>query len=290
VLKSGDRHLFRLRGRLNYGNFTWRNLIAALVFANAVLLHGQSLAVYSELQRVDPFGQIVAADRGVRPREILSPAAPRNGFVSFHVAVTAPPGANYFLYVVTWPQNACRVALYKEHFAKTEAGWIPDALEPITHLPHFGAMPDPAANIPNQTTRVYLLDVWLPPDAKPPAFRLEVQLKMGDWTIWPMEVRVLPVSVPAAHGDTTRPLPAIGQSADTAARAPVEDYLRGVQESREIDAETVRAVIRRNAVQDMALAGQIDREALKNLWQAPHPAGAEWYFRVRDWIYRQLTR
>src|SRR5690349_5716802 len=112
--------------------------------AGAALLNGQTLAVYSEFQRVDPFGNIVAADRGGTPREILSPAAPRNGFVSFHVAVTAPAGTNYFLYVVPAPLNACRVALYKEHFTRTPTGWIPDALEPITRLPQFATMPDPA--------------------------------------------------------------------------------------------------------------------------------------------------
>jgi hypothetical protein len=259
-----------------------------LTFAVA---HGQSLAVYSELQRVDPFGEIVAADRGTgSPREILSPAAPRNGFVSFHVAVTAPAGTNYFLYVVAQPVNACRVALYKEHFTKTDAGWIPDGLEPITRLPHFGAMPDPAAKIPGQTTRVYLLDVWIPPEARPPGFRLEVQLKTGDWIVWPMEIRVLPVSVPATSGGPTRPLPALELSANAAAAAPLEDYFAGVAESREIDIDTVRAVIRRNAIQDVALAAHVDRAALKKLWQAQHVAGAEWHLRVRDWIYRQLTR
>lgn len=261
-----------------------------MALACAALLRGQSLAVYSEFQRPDPFGQIVAADRGALPREILSPAAPRNGFVSFHIAVTAPPNSNYFLYIVTNPLNACRVALYKEHFTKTEAGWIPDALEPVTHLPHFGAMPDPAAGIPEQTTRAYLLDVWIPPEARPPGFRLEVQLKTGDWMVWPMEVRVLPVSVPAASGSVTRSLPAVEQGADTAVRAPVEDYFAGVSESREIDEDTVRAVIRRNAMQDVTLARPLDRDALRKLWQAPHPAGAEWYLRIRDWIYKQLAR
>src|SRR5438270_8816561 len=81
-----------------------RSLTFIAVLANAAL-HGQSLAVYSEFQRVDPFGQIVAVDRGPQPREILSPAAPRNGFVSFHIAVTGPPGLNYFLYIVTSPLN-----------------------------------------------------------------------------------------------------------------------------------------------------------------------------------------
>ena len=253
-------------------------------------MRGQTLQVYSEFQRPDPFGGIVAPDRGAKPREILSPAAPRGGFVSFHIAVSVPPGENYFLYIVPNPADVCRVSLYKEQFTKTAAGWIPDALEPITHLPHFGAMPDLAASIPGQTTRAYLLDVWIPPEAKPPGFRLEVQLKVGDWVVWPMEIRVLPIRVPGVNGEARRPLPRVEESADAAARAPMEDWLAGVVESREIDLVSVRAVIRRNAIQDMALAKARDREALRKLWEAPRAAGAEWYLRVRDWIYKVLAR
>jgi hypothetical protein len=57
-------------------------------------------------------------------------------------------------------------------------------------------------------------------------------------------------------------------------------------ESREIDLDSIRAVIRRNAVQDMASAKARDREALRKLWQASRTPGAEWYLRVRDWIYK----
>jgi hypothetical protein len=252
------------------------------------MLRGQTLQIYSELQRVDPFGAIVAPDRGSRPREILSPPAPRNGFVSLHVAVSVPPGSNYFLYVVPIPRDACLVTLYKEHFTKTAAGWIPDALEPVQRLPYFGAMPDPAEQVPGQNTRVYLLDLWIPPQAQPPGFRLEVQLKTGAWLVSPMEVRVLPITVPAHSGAARRPLPPIEEPADAAARAPLEDYFAGITESKEIDIDSVRAVIRRNAVQDAALARSLDRDALRKLWDAQHSPGAEWYLRIRDWIYREL--
>ena len=75
-----------------------------------------------------------------------------------------------------------------------------------------------------------------------------------------------------------------------AARAPVEDWLAGVTESHGIDVESVRAVIRRNAMQDVALAKARDREALRKVWEAPRAPGAEWYLRVRDRIYRQAGR
>jgi hypothetical protein len=259
-----------------------------VLFALLPSLEAQSVTIYSELQRPNPLGEIVEPDRGARPREILSPAAPRNGFISFHVAVTAPAGTNYLLYVVTTPLDACRVSLYKEEFAKTKVGWIPDGLDPVTQLPSFGAMPDMAAKIPGQTTRVYLLDVWIPPEGKPPGFRLDVRLKTAEWIVSPMEVRVLPVTVPPVPGGVNRRLPPIEESAAAAVRAPVEDFLAGMTESRDISSNTVRAIIRRNAIQDMALATALDRAALRKLWLAPHPAGAEWYLRIRDWIYRQI--
>src|SRR5437660_10060473 len=97
--------------------------VTALALAGC-LLHAQSLEIYSEFQRFDPFGKVVAADRAETPREILSPAVARNGFASFHVVVSVPPESNYFLYIVTNPVDACRVALYKERFIKTSNGWM----------------------------------------------------------------------------------------------------------------------------------------------------------------------
>ena len=243
------------------------------------------------IARVDPFGR----DCGAGPRRqaardpLARGGAQRLRLVPYRGDRAA--GTNYFLYIVT---NAGR----------TPAAWRSTrntSPRPTRAGSRTRSSPSPTCRISarcpiwppkfaGQTTRVYLLDIWIPPEARPPGFRLEVQLKTGDWTVWPIEVRVLPVTVPAVKGDATRPLPGDRQSADQAARAPVEDYFEGVRESHEIDADTVRAVIRRNAIQDMALAAKLDRDALKKLWQAPHPDGAEWYLRIRDWIYRQLTR
>jgi hypothetical protein len=260
----------------------------------AVALRAQTLEIYSELQRVDPFGNIVAADRAEHPREILSPAVARNGFASFHVVVSVPPATNYFLYVVTNPLNACRVALYKEHFVKTPKGWIPDALAEVRRLPDFGVMPDPDENIPGQNTRVYLLDLWIPPDADVARFRLEVQLKVGYFVVRPMEVRVLAARVPniaAPNHLTPAALPPIELSADAAAAAPLDGYIAGDRELPDVHPQTVRAMIRRNAIQDMALAGLLDRnragpKAIQDLHdRAQRSAGAEWYLRIRDLVY-----
>src|ERR1700733_1243371 len=179
-----------------------------------------NVEIYSEFQRIDPYGNVVDSDKGERPREIISPAVPCNAPVSFHVAVTVPPGENFFLFVVPNPLAACGVEMYREHFAQTAHGWVPDALIELHSLPAFGFMPDPDQNIPGQTTRVYLLDLWIPPTARPPGFRIEVQMKMGYFYVRPMEMRIIPVNVPSPPegGEGSKgSLPGIEAGADAAA-------------------------------------------------------------------------
>jgi len=265
-------------------------------------LAAQSIDIYSEFSRVDPFGEIVPADRGGARREILSPAVARNAWASFHVVISAPPKTTYLLYVVTNPLNACRVALYKEHFEKTLAGWVPDRLTELTRLPDFGVIPDPADGVDGQTTRAYLLDLWIPPNAEIARFRLEVQLKVGYWVVRPMEVRVIAPRVPDLRVATEAVLlPPVSSGADAVALGVLSDYQGRTYPSP----DTVRAIIRRNAVQDMALASRMDAavagpEALRRRWEAlkwsggssasPHPTGAERYLRLRDWLYGEAQR
>ncbi len=276
--------------------------LLTLLAAMAGALAAQSVDIYSEFSRPNPFGEIVAADRGARPREILSPAVARNAWASFHLVISAPPQTTYLLYVVTNPLNACRVALYKEHFEKTPAGWAPDRLTEIKRLPDFGVIPDPDDGVNGQTTRAYLLDLWILPNSDVARFRLEVQLKVGYWVVRPMEVRVIAPRVPDLHV-ATEPvlLPPVSSAADAAALGALFDYAGRTYPPP----VTVRAIIRRNAVQDMALASRLDPavagpEALRRRWAAlkslsgdsavPPPAGAERYLRLRDWIYREAQQ
>jgi len=277
-------------------------LLGAALLASA--LHAQSLDIYPEFRRVDPFGAVVAADRALAPREVLSPAVARNGFASFHIVVSLPPKETYLLYVAPNPLTACRIALYKEHFVKTAQGWIPDTLVEVSRLPDFGVMPDPDDNIEGQNTRLYLLDLWIPPNADVARFRLEVQLKAADWIVRPMEVRVMPARFPAiAIADAAKlpPLPAVEQGADFPALEVVREYLAGSPLRAGAQPLTVRGIIRRNAIQDMALAASMDpaiagpdvleRRVIDLLWNnflfVPHLFGAEWYLRVRDYLYNQ---
>ncbi len=260
----------------------------------------QSIDVFSEFHRLDPFGGVVAGDRGLYTREILSPAVARNGYASFHIAVSVPARESYLLYVATNPLTACRVDLYKERFVRTRGGWIPDTLVPVQRLPDFGVMPDPDENIAGQTTRLYLLDLWIPPNADVARFRLEVQLKVADWTIRPMEIRVLEAripDIPAAPEGRKPVLPPVEAGADVAATGAFADYLARVPPRSYGPPATVRDIIRRNAVQDMALAASgrprvagpeaMARSAIQ-LWSFPRMLGAEWYLRVRDFVYAQF--
>ena len=54
----------------------------------------QEITIYSEFERFNPFGVPVAQDRDMEPREVLSPAVPRNGHLSVHVVVESPSGTN----------------------------------------------------------------------------------------------------------------------------------------------------------------------------------------------------
>jgi hypothetical protein len=275
------------------------NKPALLLMAFVIAAGAQSVEIYSEFTRLDPFGRIVPLDKGWQPREVLSPGVPRNGHLSFHVAVSAPPKESYLLYVVTNPIDACRVSMYREHFVKTRHGWVPDRLVELHRLPDFGTMPDPDNAIEGQTTRLYLLDVWIPPDASAGRFRLEVQLKVADWIVRPMEIRVLPASVPALREGPAPPATPIDAPSDAPAYAALAAWLDGATPSDTSPPRTLRDIIRRNATLDMALAESlgakiggrdiIRRRALDlfgpNLRFYPRPLGAEWYLRLRDFLF-----
>jgi len=257
---------------------------ALLLLALVPALGAQSVDIYSEFQRPDPYGGVVTPDRSPSPREILSPGVARNGWASFHVAVSAPPKSSYLLYVMTNPRDACRVEMYKEHFVETKAGWIPDRLTPLQHLPDYGFMPDPDDGVPEQNTRVYLLDLWIPPDSGTGRFRLEIQLKTGTWEIRPMEIRVLDAKIPdVAERKGTAPLPPVESPADFSASS-------ALGEARACPApDTVRAIICRNAQQDMALARRAAKTGTVLGWwwnfNMPRVLGAEWWLRLRDLLY-----
>lgn len=283
------------------GFLRWVALWAAAGVAGA-----QPVRVYSEFQRLDPFGEVVAADKAVRPREVVSPAAVRNAFASFHVAVNLPASVQYWLFVGQNPDRTVVPTLYKQLYARLGAAWIPDGLEKLS-ISGEGLVADVARQVPGQTTVTYWLDLWIPPDTKVERFRFEVQLNAGeDWVIYPMEVRVLnPVLAPPA--DRSGGLAPIGASVASSAASVLRNYVCGAGKPEAEGTLTIRRLIRRNARQDQALARWLEPKLGKSVLIAemllplapntevqawcqspvfPKELGAEWYLRVRDYLYR----
>lgn len=283
----------------------WLRLTCAVAIAAAAAAQPVQLKIYSEFQRVDPFGRVVRADRAPRPREILSPAVPRNGYASFHVAVTVPEGRPFRLFLGQNPDDVFRLTLYRERFVRVGDEWIPDEL--VRVLEPYDSMAQPAGeSIPGQTTTVFWLDVWTPAQAPVRRVRLEAQLNVGDhWVIAPMEVRIRPARVPD-HAPPGTALPPVEAPADRAALEPWLRYLCGRFGWRAPAPLSVRRLIRRNAAQDAALAAQLEqrlgRDELRRrvleivgasdqkAWcahpETPREHGAEWYLRLRDYLLR----
>ena len=280
-----------------------RRAVVFLLLAGPVL--PQSLRVLSEFQRVDPFGDVVAADRTANPREILSPALARNAFASFHIAVSVPEREPFFVYVQTNPANVFEISLYQELYVKTSAGWIPDALEP-SKMPAFGTLPYLPLPIAGQNTVSYWMDVWVPKETPVQRVRIEVLMKIGlGWVMYPMEVRVTPAVVPSVEADSAA-LPQGIARADASVFGPFRNFICGGRESRREEKLSVRQFIHRNAVQDLALARSLEAaersdlrgEVLKRLGLGERAAwckapisldqlGSEWFLRVRDLLYRR---
>ncbi len=280
-----------------------RRVLYCLLLAGPV--HSQSLRVLSEFQRVDPFGDVVSVDRTPEPREILSPAVARNAFASFHIAATAPEREPFFIYVQTNPPDIFQITLYKELFVKTDAGWIPDVLEPVK-LPAFDTLPYLPLPIPGQNTVCYWLDIWVPAKTEVQRVRLEVLMKVGrGWIMYPMEVRVTPAVAPAIPVKQNVVLPPVTARADAAVYGPLRNFLCNAHEPGRKERLSVRELIHRNAVQDLSLARALQGRGIdlraeilhraggadKKEWcQSPataSPPGAEWFLRVRDLIYRK---
>jgi len=260
-------------------------------FLISLSARAQEINIYSEFERFDPFGRVVAQDRDLRPREVLSPAAPRNGHLTVHVVVSAPTGTNYFLYAGASPQDVLSVKIYREHFVRCGEGYCPDLLTEQPS-PSFGAMPESAREIPDQTTRCYLFDIWVPPDVPPRRVRIEALLKVGIWMVAPMEVRVIEPRVPDTSqlpvAEDIAPLDA--PSSATAQRQLLR-YINGLPPEMPRTMVRLRDLIQRNAAEDMLVANSLGIRGPELNMMAWNPfvfpeLGAEWYLRARDFIYR----
>jgi hypothetical protein len=267
-----------------------------------------SVQVYSEFQRIDPFGNVVSADRArredVRPREILSPGLAGNAHASYHVAVTAPAGMPFTLFVGQYPTGFLGVTVYREVYMKVGAQWIPDGVERVM-LPYAGKLPDPSRPIPGQTTVTFLMDVQVPLGAGGIRTKLEPQLNLDNrWITYPMEVRILDATVPG-HKDDYGALAGLEEPSDATARRALRAYLCGSPGGDPPARNTLRWFTLRNTLEDIALARSLEsRPGVKLLPEIlrlagsgntakwceapvfPDDLGAEWYLLLRDALYR----
>jgi hypothetical protein len=183
------------------------------------------------------------------------------------------------------------VTVYREHFTRCGTDYCPDWLTE-QRLPSFGAMPESVFRLQGQSTRCYLLDIWVPPDIPPRRVRVEALLKVGYWLVAPMEVRVIAPTVPDTSGMARMEdiAPREAPSSDTAQRQLLR-YVNHLPPQGPPGILRLLDILQRNAAEDMLVAESLGfRSPLLNL-MAFTPfvfpqAGAEWYLRVRDLIYR----
>ncbi|MFN7923194.1 MAG: hypothetical protein U0Q16_24040 [Bryobacteraceae bacterium] len=271
-----------------------RFLLLALVMVAVPAAMRAQVDVYSEFRRPGPDGAIVKQDRAGTPREILSPAVARNGSASVFVVVNAAPGAKVTLYVGSNPEGMIQGTIYR---AVMDSNGVPDVLEKVTP-PFYDVLPNGVG--------VFLVDMFVPQLTPVRRVRFEIQFHDGDkWVIYPMEVRVVPATVPKLMLTSGALAPIAANSATTAIE-PLRGFVCGKTERVTLTDTNVRSMIRRNASQDAALArmleGQIGREAamagvMKAIgaesaeqWCGSRrpPEDPELYLRVRDYLLRTV--
>lgn len=274
---------------------TWLNA-AALLFVTTIATRAADLKVYSEFRRIGPDSQIVKADEGGRVREILSPLAVRGGYTTFRIVVEAPAGSEFWVYIGQNPDDNARATLYRE-LPPTTPGAPPDALEKVD-IPYQGKVPAGSAAV------TFLLDLYYERTASVERVKIEPQLHYDNrWIIYPMEVRIAHAALSAA--DASRigahpPYPPTDPTlrAETPAFAALRDHLCGApaKPATPLTTLTARALLYRNALQDLALATYL-QEAKRNTLlpdAKTHCAASvelpfEGWLRIRESIYKALA-
>jgi hypothetical protein len=266
----------------------WRPLTIAAFLHWSGLVCAQEIQVYSEFRRLGADGQIIEADRAGKPREILSPAIPRNGFATFYLVVKGEPGKPYHVYLGENPEGILKTTLYRVGTGSA------DTLEPVKL---------PVSGILAESTLIFALDVWTPATAPVRRVRLEAQLNSGDrWIIYPLELRLQPAIIPLSPITFGQLAPPTAPSSDTAISA-LDPYLCGKTHKATESGPSLRNLIRRNASQDVALAKKLEITHGKDKvragimralgvpdapsWCGEHKmANPEDYLRVRDFLYK----
>lgn len=205
----------------------------------------RSLLLFQLIRSFTLYSEFYPDHGAVPPREILSPGVARNAYFTLTLAVTAERNANFFFAIQSNPSDIFRWKLYKK---------FPNSLEEKRE-PYFDALE------PYQTEQLYLLDVWVPAGLPEGRYRLEALIKSAYWRVNPMEVRVLPVTVP-----NLSPYPVPSSPAD---------------------------LLKRNAAQDEALAKTLPPATVETCRPTPSDRdryGAEAALRFRDCLFRNASK
>jgi len=263
--------------------------------------HPQSVHIYSEFRRIAPNGAVLEQDRPGRPREIISPAVARNGFASFRLVLSAPAGKSFALHFSDNPEKSFQYTLYRELAAQSGQTAVPDLLE---HAPL------PVSGVFTDSPITYWLDILVPAAIPTGRIRVEAQLNVDDhWIIYPLEVRVLPASIPR-HAALSFPLPSANLVSAQSALVPLQNYLCGKPAPvPQTGPPTIRQMIARNALQDVALARSLEpalgaahlHQTLLGWIGAPDvktwcaarleaPPDPELYLKMRDFLYKSAVR
>ncbi len=215
----------------------------------------------------------------------------RNAFATFFLVLKAPPDKTVTLYLGSNPEGLTDSTLYEV---------LPDAKGPPDRLQKAAV---PIFKRLEGGVGVYLVDAFVPESTPVRRVRYEFQFNVDDrWIIYPMEFRVQPATVPGLKLTSGMLGDLDATSADTSFGV-LASYLCGKNEPQRDEALTIRSILRRNAVQDLALARKVEmREGREKVIQGIlNPLGAatpaawcaahshpdpETYLRVRDFLYR----
>lgn len=187
------------------------NSCISLLFAISVAAgaaHAATLRALPEYYRPDPFGGVIAADRGGAEPWLnrIQARVARGGYASFHVVAQPDPGSTAEL-TAQLPFDA---DLYREFFhrlappanvtnsaAATSDSFVPDALIPAP-LPAKVDLNQARSRISQQSVEAFWLDVWVPADAPTGLRRGTITLTQGKKRVaLPVELTVLPTVIPA---------------------------------------------------------------------------------------------
>lgn len=243
----------------------WACLLCLAISASLA----QPVQVYSEFARVNDAGGVTAPED---PREILSPLAPRNAFTSFQLVIQLSPGTKFSLFAGQNPDDAAKITMYRR---------VAGALEPIV-LPFDG-----------DSTQIFWMDVHVAKTSPVRRVKIEPQVLIGgDWTIYPMEVRVVEATVP-----DTQPT----VSGSDAYSILLNGLCHPDTPASNTNTNFATQLAVRNARQDLALVAGLNPEGREALFKvaglklaggcnAKPPANPEFYLKIRDSLLRQTSK